>query len=196
VGTTFVRQQKKSVYKNVTISLEGDMIRNNIHVSLEDEYCHTDLFGLYSPEGTEHMDNHTTVDHKYPNSTSNELYKGIIGDKATGVFNGSIFVRPNAQNTNAFQSNKNILLTGEATVHAKPQLEIWADDVKCSHGCTSGQIDEESLFYLRARGLSKNQARALLLKAFTTDVTREIEVESLREYVEKKLEKKLLKDVY
>ncbi|MFK0732763.1 MAG: SufD family Fe-S cluster assembly protein, partial [Gloeotrichia echinulata HAB0833] len=114
----------------------------------------------------------------------NELYKGIMDDRSVGVFNGKIMVRPDAQKTLAYQSNRNILLSPSATVHTKPQLEIFADDVKCSHGCTSGQLDEESVFYLRARGLDKEQARALLLYAFAGEVTEKIELESLRERLE------------
>jgi len=196
VGFSNVVQKKDSRYRNVTVSLDGKMIRNNLYVNLEAEGCHTDLYGLYTPTGKNHIDNYTTVDHRIANSSSNELYKGIIDDQASGVFNGRIFVRPDAQNTNAFQSNKNILLTENVTVHAKPQLEIWADDVKCSHGCTSGQLDDASLFYLCARGLNKQQARALLLKAFTSEVINEINIVPLRERLDKILETKLLKDVY
>jgi Fe-S cluster assembly protein SufD len=129
------------------------------------------------------VDNHTAVDHKVPNCYSNEIYKGILDDTSKGVFNGKIFVRPDAQKTNAFQSNKNILLTDTASINTKPQLEIWADDVSCSHGCTTGQLDEEQLFYLRSRGISKSSARAMLLHAFANDVIDEIDIDFLHDFV-------------
>jgi Fe-S cluster assembly protein SufD len=119
-----------------------------------------------------------------PNSISNELYKGVMDGNAKGVFNGKIFVRQDAQKTNAFQSNRNILLSDTAGVNTKPQLEIWADDVKCSHGCTSGQLDEEALFYLQARGISKASAKALLLYAFAGEVIEKIENETIRKYID------------
>jgi Fe-S cluster assembly protein SufD len=130
-------------------------------------------------------DNHTVADHLKPNSFSNELYKGVLDDRARGVFNGKIYVRPNAQRTNAFQSNRNILLTDTAKVNTKPQLEIWADDVKCSHGCTTGQLDEEALFYLQTRGIPKSVARAMLLYAFAGELIEAIKVPALKLYLEK-----------
>ena len=140
--------------------------------------------GIYVLGGTTHVDNHTTVDHKMPNCYSNELYKGIMDDKSKGVFNGKIFVREDAQKTNAFQSNKNILMTNDASVNTKPQLEIWADDVKCSHGCTTGQLDQDALFYLQARGITKERARAILLHAFAIDVIENLEIKAVQDYVE------------
>src|SRR5690606_4490669 len=131
-----------------------------------------------------HVDNHNIVDHTIPHAESNELYKGILADQSRGVFNGKIFVRQDAQKTNAFQSNRNILLSNDASVNTKPQLEIWADDVKCSHGCTIGQMDEEQLFYLRARGLSYESARAMLLHAFAADVIQTIKIEGIRSLLE------------
>ncbi len=130
------------------------------------------------------VDNHTTVDHKQPNSFSNELYKGLMDGKSKGVFNGRIFVRPHAQKTNAFQSNRNILLSDSATVNTKPQLEIWADDVKCSHGCTTGQLDDEALFYLQSRGIPKATAKAMLRYAFVGEVIEAIEDEGIRNLVD------------
>src|SRR5204863_2128515 len=128
------------------------------------------------------MDNHTAVYHTMPNSNSNQLYKGIIGDKAHGVFNGKIFVERDAQKTNAYQSNKNILLSDDATMNTKPQLEIYADDVKCSHGATTGQLDEEALFYLRSRGIGKQEAQSPLNFAFASDVLNNITIEPLKAY--------------
>lgn len=189
--STNIYQQRDSYYKNVTITLEGKMVRNNHSVSIDDVNCESHLFGVYFPGNKNHFDNHTVADHKRERSFSNELYKGILGAGGTAVFNGKIFVRPHAQNTNAFQSNKNILLDNSATLHTKPQLEIWADDVKCSHGCTTGKLDQESLFYLRSRGLDKKGAELILLKAFASDVTREIDIEPLREFVENAIVKKV-----
>ncbi|MDH5610626.1 MAG: SufD family Fe-S cluster assembly protein, partial [Cyclobacteriaceae bacterium] len=145
------------------------LIRNNLDVRLNGENCETHMHGLYLINGKCHVDNHTSADHMKPNSYSNELYKGIVDENARAVFNGKIFVRPQAQQTNAFQSNKNISLSDQAMVHTKPQLEIWADDVKCSHGCTIGQLDQEAIFYLRARGLDKQSAKALMLVAFAEE---------------------------
>jgi Fe-S cluster assembly protein SufD len=141
------------------------------------------MFGLYVAHEDTHIDNHTSVDHKVANCFSNEIYKGILDDHSKGVFNGKIFVRKDAQKTNAFQSNKNILLSDTATINTKPQLEIWADDVSCSHGCTTGQLDEEQLFYLRSRGISKSKAKAMLLHAFVNDVVDEIEVGFLHDFI-------------
>jgi Fe-S cluster assembly protein SufD len=140
--------------------------------------------GVYLLKGDSICDNHTIADHTQPNSQSNELYKGALEGKSKGIFNGRIYVRPYAQKTNAFQSNRNILLSEEATIHTKPQLEIWADDVKCSHGCTSGQLDDEALFYLRTRGLTKDTARAMLLYAFIGEVIDRIKIPALRSFVD------------
>jgi len=140
------------------------------------------MYGLYLLNGKTHVDNHTNVDHTIPHAESNELYKGILDDQSRGVFNGKIFVRQDAQKTNAFQQNNNILLSEDAIINTKPQLEIWADDVKCSHGCTTGQLDDEALFYLQARGIGKDQARGFLLYAFAGEVLEHIKEESFRTY--------------
>ncbi|MDH5367064.1 MAG: Fe-S cluster assembly protein SufD [Cyclobacteriaceae bacterium] len=184
VGLTQASQKKNSTINAHSYTFGGGIIRNNLHIAQEDENCTTNMFGLYLLNGNSHIDNHTEVDHKRPNSYSNELYKGILDEKSTGVFNGKIFVRREAQKTNAFQSNKNILLTNDATINSKPQLEIWADDVKCSHGCTTGQMDEEALFYLRARGIDKDKARAMLLYAFSIDVLKNVTIEPLKKYLD------------
>ncbi len=185
VSTTHFRQIGKSNIHAVTISLNGGMVRNNLNITLEAEHAEAHLYGLYFLQGNSHVDNHTTVDHAKPNCMSNELYKGIITDDATAVFNGKIFVQPQAQKTNAYQSNKNILLSAGASVNTKPQLEIFADDVKCSHGCTVGQMDEEGLFYLRSRGISEDTARSLLIHAFAMDVLEHIKPATLRSYVDR-----------
>lgn len=193
VANTFVTQLKDSKFTANTIALNGQMIRNNLNIQLEAEGCEAYMNGLYLLNGKSHVDNHTVVDHKKPNAYSNELYKGIMDDKSTGVFNGKIFVRQDAQKTNAFQSNKNILLTNDATVNTKPQLEIWADDVKCSHGCTTGQIDKDALFYLQARGIKKDKAMAILLHAFASDVLENFENKAIQDYVEAIITKRLEK---
>jgi Fe-S cluster assembly protein SufD len=167
-----------------TISLNGGLIRNNLNILIEGEYCETYMNGLSYVKGKTHMDHHTLADHRKPNSYSNELYKGLYDENSTGVFNGKIYVRQNAQKTNAYQQNRNVLLSEKASVYTKPQLEIWADDVKCSHGATTGKLDETALFYMRARGISEAEARKLLLKAFANEVIEKIEVEELKEYVE------------
>ncbi len=186
-----VYQERDSRYSATTISLNGHTIRNNVNIALDGENCESHLYGLYAIDGKTHVDNHTAVDHIKPHSFSNELYKGILDDHAKGVFNGKVFVRQAAQKTNAFQSNKNILLSDNATVNTKPQLEIWADDVKCSHGCTTGQIDQEALFYLRSRGLSEKSARALMLYAFALEAIDHVENEPLKNYLESLISHKL-----
>jgi len=146
---------------------------------------------LYMLNGKTHVDNHSIVDNVMPNCFSNELYKGIMDGNSTGVFNGKIFVRQDAQKTNAYQSNKNVLMTDTASVNTKPQLEIFADDVKCSHGCTVGKLDDEAMFYLRARGLDEKQAKPLLLHAFAADILEQVKPQSLRIYLEKKIDERL-----
>lgn len=185
VCTTHFRQTGKSYIHAVTISLSGGIVRNNLNIALEAEHAEAHLYGLYFLKGDSHVDNHTIVDHVKPNCMSNELYKGIIDDNATAVFNGKIYVQPQAQKTNAYQSNKNILLSDGASVNTKPQLEIFADDVKCSHGCTVGRLDEEGLFYLRSRGINEDIARSLLVHAFAIDILEHIKPAALRNYVDK-----------
>ncbi len=182
---------RDATFTSVVLSLQGDMIRNNLSVDLVDSNCEGNMYGLYLLNGKTHVDNHTNVDHTKPHALSNELYKGIMNDHSKGVFNGKIFVRQDAQKTNAFQQNSNILLSEDATVHTKPQLEIWADDVKCSHGCTTGQLDEEALFYIRSRGIGKDAAKALLLYAFAGEVLNHIEDEAFKNYSEKLVHERL-----
>lgn len=191
VSTTHIRQIGKSYIHTVTISLDGGLVRNNLDVVLDAEHCEAHLYGLYLQKGQSHIDNHTLVDNVKPNCFSNELYKGIIDDNATGVFNGKIFVQPQAQKTNAYQSNKNILLSDTASVNTKPQLEIFADDVKCSHGCTVGRLNEEGLFYLQSRGINERIARSLLLHAFAVDILEHIKPAAIRGYVDKLISERL-----
>ncbi len=183
--------QKDSTFNSVVISLSGDMIRNNLTLNILGSNSEGNMYGLYLLDGKTHVDNHTNVDHIVAHSESNELYKGILADHSRGVFNGKIFVRQDAQKTNAFQQNNNILLSDDAVVNTKPQLEIWADDVKCSHGCTTGQLDEEALFYLQARGIGKLQAKGLLLYAFAGEVLEHIADEPFRTYCTKLVEDRL-----
>ena len=185
VSTTHIRQVGKSHIHTVTISLNGRIVRNNLNVILEADHCEAHLYGLYFHQGESHIDNHTVVDNVQPNCLSNELYKGILNDNATGVFNGKIFVRQQAQKTNAYQSNKNVLLSDTSSVNTKPQLEIFADDVKCSHGCTVGRLNEEGLFYLRSRGISEKIARSLLLQAFAMDILEHVKLEPIRKYIDR-----------
>ncbi len=191
VSTTHIRQTGKSEVHTVTISLGEGIVRNNLNMVLDAERCESHLYGLYLQQGNGHIDNHTIVDNVSPNCYSNELYKGVMDGHATGVFNGKIFVRQDAQKTNAYQSNKNILLSDNASVNTKPQLEIFADDVKCSHGCTVGRLDDEGLFYLRSRGIREKIARSLLLHAFAVDVLEQIKNGALRQYIDKLIEERL-----
>jgi Fe-S cluster assembly protein SufD len=195
VSTTHIRQVAKSYTHTVTISLNGGIVRNNLNLVLDAEYCEGHLYGLYLQKGQTHVDNHTVVDNVKPNCFSNELYKGIMDGHSTGVFNGKIFVQPQAQKTNAYQSNKNILLSDDASVNTKPQLEIFADDVKCSHGCTVGRLNEEGLFYLQSRGIPAKIAKSLLLHAFAIDVLEHIRPEPIRDYVDKLISKRLEYDI-
>lgn len=187
VNTTEVIQKKQSVFTTNNFTLDGSLVRNNLSIALDGEFIETHLNGLYLTKGNQIVDNHTLVDHRKPNCDSNELYKGIIEDKSVAIFNGKIYVRKDAQKTNAFQSNKNILLSDDGTINTKPQLEIYADDVKCSHGTSTGKLDEDKIFYLRARGLSESSAKKLLMHAFASEVVDTIKIEELREYVEEKI---------
>lgn len=183
MSTNVATQENNSTFSAFNYTLKGDWIRNNTNVFVKGEHCESNLYGAYQPTGKEHIDNHTIMDHIMPNCESNEHYKGTVGDKATGVFNGKVFVRKDAQKINAFQSNNNILLSDDATMNSKPELEIYADDVKCSHGSTSGQLDEEAVFYLQSRGLSKESATALLISAFLGEVVEKIKIPELKEKV-------------
>jgi Fe-S cluster assembly protein SufD len=187
------KQASSSNFKTFTFSLNGAMVRNNLNIKLDGEGIDTYMNGLYLLKGKTHVDNHTVVDHLKPNCHSSELYKGIMDGNSKGVFNGKIFVRQHAQKTNAFQSNKNILLSDTATINTKPQLEIWADDVSCSHGCTTGQLDMDALFYLQARGIKKEKAKAMLLHAFASDVLETVANEAIKTYLENIITERLEK---
>lgn len=183
VSTELVNQHQDSNFTINTVTLNGLLVRNNLTIEVDGQNCETHLNGAYILNGNQHVDNHTVVDHKVANCESNELYKGVIDGKATAVFNGKVFVRKDAQKINAFQSNGNVLLSDDATINSKPELEIYADDVKCSHGSTTGQLDEEAVFYLRARGLSEASARQLMVGAFIEDVIQKIENEAVTDRI-------------
>jgi Fe-S cluster assembly protein SufD len=178
-----------SLYNTYTFTLGGSFVRNNLNVLFTEKNGEAHLYGLYPITGTQIVDNHTVVDHAVPNCMSNELYKGVVNEKATAVFNGKIFVRQDAQKTNAFQTNRNILLSDDATVNTKPQLEIYADDVKCSHGTSTGKVNEEAMFYLQARGIGKESARALLIRAFAEEVVDHVKIEELRNYIDSRIDR-------
>ena len=180
-------QKRNSTVLLNTFSISGDWVRNNSSFLIEGENCETNLNGAYLLKDLQHLDNHTIVDHIAPHCNSNELYKGILSEKATGVFNGKVFVRPNAQKISAFQSNANVLLSDDASVNSKPELEIYANDVKCSHGSTTGQLDEDAVFYLRARGLSEKSARSLITQAFIAEVVDKVEQKEVQDFIKNKL---------
>ncbi|MBX7203320.1 MAG: Fe-S cluster assembly protein SufD [Bacteroidia bacterium] len=188
VNTIEAHISKFCNFKTVTVTLGGKLVRNNLNVVLDSAECEAHLYGYYHPKNQQTFDNHTLVDHKFPHCNSNELYKGVVEEGGHAVFNGKVFVRKDAQKTNAFQNNKNILLSDDATVNTKPQLEIYADDVKCSHGSSTGYLDPEQLFYLRSRGISLEKARALLLKAYAAEVLDQIELESLHQHLSEQIE--------
>jgi Fe-S cluster assembly protein SufD len=187
VSTEQIHQDKNSTFTINTITLNGALVRNNLNIVVDGTNCESNLNGVYILKGQQHVDNHTMVDHRVPHCNSNESYKGVMYDKSTAVFNGKVFVRKDAQKTNAFQNNANVLLSNDATVNSKPELEIYADDVKCSHGSTTGQLDEEAVFYLRARGISENSARQLIVSAFMNDIIEKIDSEELKEFIFKKI---------
>jgi Fe-S cluster assembly protein SufD len=188
---TSIRQLNESHVNTFTLTLDGRLVRNNLNIAIDGERTESHFHGLYLLDGETVADNHTVVDHRKPNSVSNEMYKGVMDGSSRGIFNGKIYVRPHAQKTNAFQSNRNILLSDRATINTKPQLEIWADDVKCSHGCTTGQLDDEAMFYLRSRGIPKEQARAMLLLAFVAETYSFIANDALRTYIAKRVTERL-----
>ncbi len=187
----YATQKRNSTFDICTVTMGGGLVRNNLTIRLTEQGCTAHLFGLTLGGGTQVVDHHTVVDHASPHCFSNQLYKGILDGHAQGVFNGKILVRKDAQKTNAYQSNKNILLSPDAVMNAKPQLEIFADDVKCSHGATTGQLDENALFYFRSRGIGEKDARALLNFAFASDVIEKINNDSLKQNLLKLLATKL-----
>ena len=184
VGRTAVRQDRDSHLRSVYVSLGGLLARNEIEVQLAAPGAGCSLDGLYMATGRQHVDSQTSIDHAQPHCASQEMYKGILDGRASGVFNGKVVVRKDAQKTDAHQTNKNLLLSETAVIDTKPQLEIYADDVKCTHGATIGQLDQESVFYLRSRGISIVDARSLLVRAFANEILERIPVPQLRTQLE------------
>jgi len=178
-------QHRDSTFTSFTADLGGRIVRNNMSVVHEGENVMSNLYGVFVGDGDCHIDNQTLVDHALPHCQSNEWYKGILSGKSRGVFNGKVMVRKDAQKTNAFQQNNALILSADARMDTKPQLEIFADDVKCSHGATIGQMDESAVFYLRSRGLSESEARSLLQLAFIQEVTGFIEDEGVKDHMER-----------
>ena len=184
-------QAADSQFASRAVALGAALSRSAIATRLGAPGAACDFDGLYIADGTQHVDHHTTIDHARPRGTSRELYKGILAGRATGVFNGKVFVRPDAQQTDAQQMNQNLLLSDDAQVDTKPQLEIFADDVKCSHGATIGQLDEDAIFYLRARGIDQPEARRLLIYGFANELVARVRVEPLRRQLEAVLAERL-----
>ncbi|HAQ37955.1 MAG TPA: Fe-S cluster assembly protein SufD [Saprospirales bacterium] len=191
VNNIFVHQDKNSECTILNASIRGGMIRNEVHVRLNEEGSTSNVYGVYLPGTGEQVDNQVFIDHAFPNCQSNELFKGVLNGEGTSVFNGHILVRQDAQKTNAYQKNRNILLSDAANAYAKPFLEIYADDVKCSHGATIGQLDENALFYLQSRGLSIAKAKEFLVKAFLGEILDICGHEVFKRQLEEKIEKKL-----
>jgi Fe-S cluster assembly protein SufD len=191
VSNTWISQDRFSHCQHGTINLHGGIVRNNLRINLEGEGAETSALGLFLTDKMQHVDSYTVIDHSKPHCTSNQYYKGVLDDTSTGVFNGKIHVHPDAQKTEAFQTNNNILLSDVAKMHTKPRLEIYADDVKCSHGATVGQLDEEALFYLQSRGIPKDESRLMLMDAFTWDVISKIKQPSLQDRITDLVSKRL-----
>lgn len=191
VGALIVETQRNATYTSHSISLGGSLVRNDIAAVLNGEGADCTLNGLYCADAQRLVDNHTTIDHAQPHCGSREIYNGILADRSRGVFHGRIIVRPDAQKTDARQTNRALLLSEDAQVHTKPQLEIFANDVKCTHGAAIGQLDDEAIFYLRSRGLSERSARNLLIHAFAGDVLNRLPLEPIRTGVEHRLQAQL-----
>ena len=194
IGTTHILMNTASNYLSNVVSISGSIIRNNVIALMNGERVECTLNGLSLGNGTQIIDNHTSIDNAKPQCNSHELYKAILNGSSKGVFNGKIFVRKDAQKTDAKQTNKTLLLSDDATINTKPQLEIFADDVKCSHGAAIGQLDDEQIFYLRSRGIDLNTARDILTSAFADDVVNRITIESFRQLIERMINDRLNKN--
>jgi len=180
IDNTYVNQQRNSSFSMHTFSFGNELVRNNLNISQNDEFIETTIKGVTIIGDNQHVDHNTLIQHNKPNCNSHQDYKGIYDNKSTGVFNGRIIVNKQAQKTNAFQSNNNILLSDKATINAKPQLEIYADDVKCSHGCTVGQLDKNALFYLKSRGIPEKEATALLMYGFANNILKSVKIPEIK----------------
>lgn len=191
INSAFCRQQRNSNLVTGIVSLHGGLIRNNLKVTFNGEHAEANVNGISFTDKKQHVDNNTLIEHSSPNCLSNQIYKNILDDESTGAFAGRIHVARDAQQTNAFQRNNNVLLSDKARMQTKPQLIIDADDVKCSHGATVGQINEEALFFLRARGIGEKDARMMLMNAFAHEVILKINLEPLRDRIDELIEKRL-----
>lgn len=191
INNIYFRVEANASLSTNAISLNGGLIRNEANVRMNGRGAHADILGVYLMDRNQHIDNQVFVDHAVPDCTSNELFKGILDDHASGVFNGHILVRQDAQRTNAYQNNKNILISDKAVIDTKPFLEIYADDVKCSHGATVGQLDSEAMFYLRSRGIGQDNARMLLMYAFAAEIVNKISIPELRLRIDDLVKKRL-----
>ena len=191
IDSTYISQRKHSHAKVHTFSFGGKLTRNNLNFYHKDPEINSTMKGITLIEGSQFVDHHTLVHHAQPNSESHQDYKGIFAEKSTGVFNGKIIVEKEAQKTNAFQQNNNILMDDKASINTKPQLEIFADDVKCSHGCTIGQLDEDALFYMQTRGIPTKEARGLLTYAFANNVLQSVNIDSVKKRINKLIAEKL-----
>lgn len=191
LNTNTVKQLANSSLQSCTISFNGGMIRNNIYVDINGEGSESHIYGLYLTDKKQHIDNQLRVNHNVPNCNSDEKFKGILDNEATAVFNGHIYVAPNAQKINAYQNNSNIILTDKAKINTMPFLEIYADDVKCSHGSSIGRLDQEAMFYMRQRGISKENARMLLMYAFAAEISNHITIEALQERIDDMIKRRL-----
>lgn len=187
IATTQVVLAGRSNFTTHYLGFGGDLVRNEVRVRFNGEHAEATVNGLYMATGTQHLDNFTVIDHAMPNCASHELYKGILNDRSHGVFNGKIFVRKDAQKTDAKQTNKVLLLSDDATINTKPQLEIFADDVKCTHGATVGQLDANQMFYLQSRGIPLAQAQRLLTFAFANDIVSRVKLEAIRNELEARI---------
>lgn len=191
IDNTYIEQQTQSVCSVHTFSFGGNITRNNLNFYQKGERIDSILKGITIIEGKQHVDHHTLVHHIEPNCESHQDYKGIYGERSTGVFNGKVIVNKEAQKTNAYQQNNNILISDKSTINAKPQLEIFADDVKCSHGCTIGQLDDQALFYMQQRGIPQKEARALLMYAFANTVLESVKIPEVKSRITKLIAMKL-----
>ena len=180
IDNTYVNQERNSAFSMHTFSLGNELIRNNLNISQNDQFIETTIKGVTIIGDQQHVDHNTLINHNKPNCNSHQDYKGIYNNKSTGVFNGRVMVKKEAQKTNAFQSNNNVLLSDKATINAKPQLEIYADDVKCSHGCTVGQLDKNALFYLKSRGIPQKEATALLMYGFANNILESVKIPEIK----------------
>jgi Fe-S cluster assembly protein SufD len=180
IDNTYVNQERNSAFSMHTFSLGNELIRNNLNISQNDQFIETTIKGVTIIGEQQHVDHNTLINHNKPNCNSHQDYKGIYDSRSTGVFNGRVLVKKEAQKTNAFQSNNNVLLSDKATINAKPQLEIYADDVKCSHGCTVGQLDKNALFYLKSRGIPEKEATALLMYGFANNILKSVKIPEIK----------------